>query len=433
MNAIRKAHSLDGLTILRFAHAFETGGGLEKYLDDLNQSLSDRNRLHTVLIHLTTDASDLSERSLPMGQGRLTRCPLPARKFIPPREEARRNPRIFSRRVLKEAIRDHVFYQPMVYRLITRRVLNRRPAPKGICDSGAAVASVTRAVNRHRPDMAILHSMGSADCREVIEALRREGVPVALINHFANDRFLHSAVREQVALAQKVGGVAARGLPPYLRNRFSHVADGVDVEFFRRVHARSVPTENPGPWVLLPARLVATKGHLDLVRAAGIARKEGVTLQLALAGPSDSPEYDALIRATGTRMGVSSQIHFVGQLNRVELRDWYAKSGAVALPSYHHEGLPRILLESQAMETPPVVYDAGGMADGLLHGRTGYLLKKGDVGALADALIGLARDGGIQQSLGRAGRAFVEKRFSLAALAERHEQFCLELVQSRNG
>jgi len=31
-------HSLDGTTILRFAHAFETGGGVERYLDDLDQS-----------------------------------------------------------------------------------------------------------------------------------------------------------------------------------------------------------------------------------------------------------------------------------------------------------------------------------------------------------------------------------------------------------
>ena len=27
---------LDGLTILRFAHAFETGGGMERYLDDVD-------------------------------------------------------------------------------------------------------------------------------------------------------------------------------------------------------------------------------------------------------------------------------------------------------------------------------------------------------------------------------------------------------------
>jgi glycosyltransferase involved in cell wall biosynthesis len=432
MNAIRKFHSLDGRTILRFAHAFETGGSLEKYLYDLNQTLSDRNRLHTVLVHLTTDPSNLSEKSVQIGQGRLTRCPLPAQNCIPPPEETRRNTRIFPRRVLKEALRDHLFYQPRVYRLLTRRVLNRRPPPKGICDPGAAADCVTRAVERHRPDMAILHSIGSTDCRAAIETLRGKGVPVALINHFSNDRFLHSAVREQVALVQKVGGVTAYGLPPYLRHRFTPVAEGVDVDFFRRVHARPVPTGNPGPWVLLPTRPAATKGHLDLVRAAGIARKEGVTLHLALAGSSDSPEYDTLIRQTGARMGVSGQIHFVGRLDQVQYRDWYARSAAVALPSYHHEGLPRIL-ESQAMETPPVVYDSGGLADGLLHGKTGYLLKKGDIQKLAGALIDLARDGGLQVSLGRAGRAFVEERFSLAALAERHEQFCLELVRSHGS
>lgn len=46
---------LDGLTIFRFARAYEEGGGVEGHLADLNRILSVRNRITTIQMQLTAD------------------------------------------------------------------------------------------------------------------------------------------------------------------------------------------------------------------------------------------------------------------------------------------------------------------------------------------------------------------------------------------
>jgi len=47
------AGPLDGVTILRFAHAYGSGGGTERYLDDLNRALLARNAMTIVQIQLS--------------------------------------------------------------------------------------------------------------------------------------------------------------------------------------------------------------------------------------------------------------------------------------------------------------------------------------------------------------------------------------------
>ena len=76
--SVAASHSgrLDGLTILRFAHAYESGGGLEQYLADLNLALGRRNRLTIVQIQLTTDRTRLNETEEKIDESRLIKIPL---------------------------------------------------------------------------------------------------------------------------------------------------------------------------------------------------------------------------------------------------------------------------------------------------------------------------------------------------------------------
>src|SRR5262245_25355929 len=67
--------ALDGLTILRFAHAFQTGGGVELHLADLNRALLQRNDLTVIQMHLSLDANP-QPREEAIGRGRMIRVPL---------------------------------------------------------------------------------------------------------------------------------------------------------------------------------------------------------------------------------------------------------------------------------------------------------------------------------------------------------------------
>ena len=74
------------------------------------------------------------------------------------------------------------------------------------------------------------------------------------------------------------------------------------------------------------------------------------------------------------------------------------------------------------MGVPPVAYDVGGLKQSLIQGKTGILVKKGDRRALCDAIEGLLKDEKRRKEMGREGRKFVERVYSLRSLVERHEK-----------
>ena len=52
-------NSLDGFTILRFAHAYESGGGVEQHLEDLDRMLLNRNKLNILRMYLSKTSKGL--------------------------------------------------------------------------------------------------------------------------------------------------------------------------------------------------------------------------------------------------------------------------------------------------------------------------------------------------------------------------------------
>ena len=99
----------------------------------------------------------------------------------------------------------------------------------------------------------------------------------------------------------------------------------------------------------------------------------------------------------------------------------------MVLPS-NSEGLGRVLIEAQAMKKPVVAYSSGGISEALLHGETGFLVKTGDVDALAERISFLLENRTERLCMGEHGRAFVSRKFSISALVRRHEAFYLNTI-----
>jgi glycosyltransferase involved in cell wall biosynthesis len=88
---------------------------------------------------------------------------------------------------------------------------------------------------------------------------------------------------------------------------------------------------------------------------------------------------------------------------------------AFVLPSLA-EGVSNTILEAMASGLPVVATAVGGNVELVDRGATGLLVPAGDVEALATAIVDLAADPGRAATMGRAGRAAAESRFSLAAM-----------------
>jgi glycosyltransferase involved in cell wall biosynthesis len=417
--------SLAGKTVLRFAHAFETGGGTERYLDDLDRALLERNAMTIVRLHLTRQPPPHTPTETAHGLGRLVLVPLPVRPGTDMHSPA---PDRHWRQWLKQQARDWILYRQPFWQWFGQRWLATMPLspqPGQAIGAGDAAARMLREMT---VDLAVLHFFGGADAEEVLMEVRRARVPVIVVNHYANDRFLHAAMRKHALMAQGVAGVNGLQVPRYLERCFTNLSDGIDTEYFRREHARQIPGRAALPIVLLPARVVREKGHLDLIRAGGMLQRQGVRCAFVLAGRLDASDFVDQLRREIEREQLTSQVLFLGNQTVDELRDWYAASTVVAFPTYHPEGLGRVIVEAQAMETPVVAYATGGVPDGIETGRTGYLLEQGDIAGMAARIREIVESPSLRTSLANAGRQWAERQFSVAALAERHERFYMQVI-----
>jgi glycosyltransferase involved in cell wall biosynthesis len=207
-----------------------------------------------------------------------------------------------------------------------------------------------------------------------------------------------------------------------------NLSDAVDTDFF--APEKALPLRRDArPTILLPARVGPGKGHRDLIAAGCILRGAGADFALCFAGAVESESLHQELRWAVVDEGLQGRVRFLGQVSAEEMRDLYAQSSVVVLPSYS-EGLPRVLLEAQAMEKPVVAYNCGGTGEALLPDKSGFLLDKGNVEDLASKAGLLLRDEARRLRMGELGRKFVARQFGVPALVERHERFYLSTLSA---
>jgi glycosyltransferase involved in cell wall biosynthesis len=175
------------------------------------------------------------------------------------------------------------------------------------------------------------------------------------------------------------------------------------------------------PTILSVSRLMATKGVHDLVRALPAIRRR-IPARLVLAG--DGPEAGSL-RALADDLGVGDSLEMTGYLSGTDLWRLYSSAAVFALPTYHDEGFPTVILEAMASGLPIVTTPARGSADHLEAGRNAIFVPAKDPEALAVALADLLEDDELRRTIGEANRIKVAEwdpepvaRDYLAALEE---------------
>jgi glycosyltransferase involved in cell wall biosynthesis len=279
-------------------------------------------------------------------------------------------------------------------------------------------------------DLIALHWF-SYDVGTLVSHAVKRRIPYVMINHFDNSRFSAKRTLRWVEKAAAFGGVSNRNVPSGLEGRYVNLSDAVDVDFFSPYQARQV-SRPKGFIVLLPSRLVAGKGHADLLLAARNFIEAGKNLSVVFAGAVESESLEAELKKNITHWSMQDRVLFLGQLTAEALRDWYDASDVVVLPS-SSEGLGRVLLEAQAMEKPVIAYDCGGMPEAMLADKTGFLVKTGDYVALGERVHHLLDNPSERFAMGKNGREFVLERFSVSSLIERHEQFYSNALTGRTA
>jgi len=224
--------------------------------------------------------------------------------------------------------------------------------------------------------------------------------------------------RELVAAGDAADHVAV--IPYFTRSNTSRVASADLSRETERFLAAS-----DAPLVFTPARLALPDKGLDVLLAA-LARAAG-PLRAVIAG--DGPAR-AWLEAKAAAEGLGSRVHFAGWQSAGRIEALYRRSRAVVFPSIWKEPFGLVGLEAMAHAKPVVAFDVGGVGEWLDHERTGFLLARGDVPAMSEAIDALCRDAELAARLGAAGRERALRDFAEDAHVARLEEELLNQVDS---
>lgn len=170
------------------------------------------------------------------------------------------------------------------------------------------------------------------------------------------------------------------------------------------------------------AQMTPVKRHDLLLAALARGRAQGRRWRVVLAG--DGPRRGELERMAG-ELGVAEAVRMLGFVHRTEAV--YAACDLVVLPS-DREGFPLTLMEAMSCGRAVAASDAGGTAE--LIEDCGLLLTRGTAGELYQALVRL-EDPALRARLGQAGRAKVQRLYTIEGMIKAQEDLYLQAAGAR--
>jgi len=98
-------------------------------------------------------------------------------------------------------------------------------------------------------------------------------------------------------------------------------------------------------------------------------------------------------------------------------------------PSLEREGLARAVIESMIYSTPPIVSDAGGLKELVVHNETGIIVPQRDDKAIAEAILDLFNNPDKKKILGRNARLRIQNQFKSSATLQETKQLFEQLLK----
>jgi glycosyltransferase involved in cell wall biosynthesis len=157
------------------------------------------------------------------------------------------------------------------------------------------------------------------------------------------------------------------------------------------------------------ARMAPLKGHDDLLTATQDLLKSEPRARLLFVG--DGP-LRAEIEHKARSLGLADKVVMTGLVPPSDVAKYTGVMDCLAHLSYR-EAVSRALPQALAAGKPVVAYDFDGADEVCLPGQTGFLARTGDVRAVANHLLALAKDPQQRKTLGLNGRQLVEKEFKV--------------------
>lgn len=296
------------------------------------------------------------------------------------------------------------------------------PSPDVICLSNSLLAGMARRLKEafHCPIVCTLQ--GEAAFLDDLAAPYRQPAwdllaqRAAEVDHFISvSHYFGEVMRERLHL-----DVA----------RVTVIHPGIAVENF--APAATAPTP---PAIGFLARMHPTKGLGTLVDAFLLLQKEntlpGLRLRIAGAQTSGDERYVRTLAQKISAQGQTTSVDWLPNLDRAAKAEFLRSLTAFSVPATYGEAFGLYVLEAQAAGVPVVQSRHGAFPEVLALTGGGTLCAPDDPAALAAALRALLLEPAQARALGAAGRAAVQKNFTIEVMAQKTEEL-LQRIAARS-
>ena len=179
-----------------------------------------------------------------------------------------------------------------------------------------------------------------------------------------------------------------------------------------RQYKRRNSTHEPYTFLFL-SNMIETKGVLDVIKACGLLRKQGVNLKCNFVGrwSTVTPE---LFKQVVDENDVSLQVEYRGPKYGDEKIEELKCADALVFPTYYPgETFGLVLLEAMEYGLPCISTNVGGIPTVVDNGVTGFLIEPMEVEKLADKMKWLINNPEKGMAMGDMGRKRFEEKFTL--------------------
>ncbi len=293
-----------------------------------------------------------------------------------------------------------------------------RSAPKGLKGRLYNLIYFAEAavLARHMQQVGATHlhnHIAKSSCTVAMLASALSGIPYSFTLHGPDIFFApeHWRLDEKIARARFVACISE-----FCRSQAMLWSEPSHWDKLKIIHCgvepdRYAPGDRTGTNLLFVGRLAAVKGVPILLDAFAKSRTAQPDLTLTFIG--DGPDR-AQLETRVTEKGLGDAVTFLGYQSQSAVAEVLTKTDALVLPSFA-EGVPVVLMEALAAQTPVIATQVGGVSELVRSGENGVLVPPGDTDALADAIVALMGDADLRARMGNAGRKLVEREFDIAS------------------
>ncbi|MDM1272919.1 glycosyltransferase family 4 protein [Acinetobacter indicus] len=200
---------------------------------------------------------------------------------------------------------------------------------------------------------------------------------------------------------------------------------GVNLEQF---NIQPLPLENKT--VLMACRLLADKGVYEFHQGALLLKENYPNVRFVLVGGVDPDNPASLTEQELTEWVTNNDLEWWG--HQTNMSEVLSQATIVVLPSYR-EGMPKVLLEAQALGRPIVTTDVPGCREAIENGKTGFLVKVKNAQSLADAIEKLINNNELCLEFSQNARLLAEQKFDIQLVVNTHMHIYEKLAQNSDA